>query len=166
MEKTMADIKIYEINAAYVDYLVPHAPLLFHNKKPGQTNERKYIGIVLTIHGLDYFAPLSSFKPKHNQMKETLDFLKIDHYAVINLNCMFPVPASECSYVDFSRISDRRYRSLLLAEYRIIHAMQEKIRKNAASVYKHKLVKGDSTPLAKRCNDFELLETLCAQYHQ
>ena len=58
----MDEIKIYEINSDYVDYLVPSAPLLFHNKKPGQANERKYIGIVLSINGYNYFAPLSSFK--------------------------------------------------------------------------------------------------------
>ena len=30
--------------------------------------------------------------------------------------------------------------------------------KNAAEVYKHKLKQGDTTALAKRCNDFKLLE--------
>lgn len=160
----MDEIKIYEINAAYVDYLVPNAPLLFHNKKPGQTNERKYIGIVLSINDYNYFAPLSSFKPKHYKMKEGLDFLKIGNYAVINLNCMFPVPASECSYVNFAMVNDKKYKTLLLAEYRIIKAMQDKIRKNAASLYKHKQAKGDTTALAKRCNDFALLESLCTKY--
>lgn len=161
----MDEIKIYEINSDYVDYLVPSAPLLFHNKKPGQANERKYIGIVLSINGYNYFAPLSSFKTKHYKMKDGLDFLKIGNYAVINLNCMFPVPAYECSYVNFSTIKDAKYKTLLLAEYRIIKAMQDKIRKNAASLYKHKQTKGDTTALAKRCNDFTMLEGLCAKYH-
>lgn len=78
---------------------------------------------------------------------------------------MFPVPASECSYVNFSTIKDAKYKALLLAEYRIIKAMQDKIRKNAASLYKHKQTKGDTTALAKRCNDFTMLEDLCAKYH-
>ena len=141
----MENIKIYEINAAYINYLVPYAPHLFHNRQQGQANERKYIGIVLQVNGLDYFAPLSSFKPKHRRMKEGLDFIKIKDYAVINLNNMFPVPLSECRYVNFESI-------------------QEKIRKNANTLYKHKQVNGDKTPLAKRCNDFALLETMCKKY--
>lgn len=78
----MESIKIYEIDAAYIDYLVPYAPHLFHNRQKGQANERKYIGVVLQINGFDYFAPLSSFKPKHRKMKEGLDFLKVEDYAV------------------------------------------------------------------------------------
>lgn len=72
----MENIKIYEISSDYIDYLVPIAEHLYHNKKNNQKNERKYIGIVLTINGYDYFAPLSSFKPKHLKMKESIDFYK------------------------------------------------------------------------------------------
>ena len=32
----MDNIKIFEILASYVDYLTPHAPHLFRNKKDGQ----------------------------------------------------------------------------------------------------------------------------------
>ncbi|MBD5502709.1 MAG: hypothetical protein HDR09_02835 [Lachnospiraceae bacterium] len=53
-------IKLYEVNPQYIDYLVPHAPHLFQNKQPGQHNERKYIGIVLNVNNMNYFAPLSS----------------------------------------------------------------------------------------------------------
>lgn len=89
----MENLKIYEIENSYIDHLVPFAPHLFHNKKENQENERKYIGIILTVNGLDYFAPLSSFKEKHKKMKN-----------------------------------------------------------------------GNSPPLAKRCNDFKLLEEKCKEY--
>ncbi|MEY8379170.1 type III toxin-antitoxin system ToxN/AbiQ family toxin, partial [Lachnospiraceae bacterium 56-18] len=62
-------IKLYEVNPKYIDYLIPYAPHLFQNKQPGQSNERKYIGIVLIVNGMNYFAPLSSFKAKHEKMK-------------------------------------------------------------------------------------------------
>ena len=65
----MKNIEFYEVNNAYIDYLLPYAPHLFHNKKPGQHNERKYIGVVLHINDNDYFAPLSSYKSKHDAMK-------------------------------------------------------------------------------------------------
>ena len=102
----MDNIRFYEINAKYVDYLAPYAPHLFHNSKKGQANQRKYIGIVFQINDMEYFAPLSSFKPKHEKMKEGLDFIKILRYAVINLNNMFPVPYSERVYVNFETIKD------------------------------------------------------------
>ncbi len=159
----MDNIKLYEISPAYIKYLIPHAPHLFQNKQAGQHNERKYIGVVLTVNGMDYFAPLSSFKEKHHRMQEGLDFIKIKRYAVINLNNMFPVPDGEYSYVDISKQRDPKYKALLLAEYRYIKSIQERIRKNAKTVYQLK-INGPASPLTKRCNDFSKLEALCKQY--
>lgn len=160
----MENIKLYEVNADYIDYLSAYAPHLFQNKKAGQKNERKYIGIVFQINGLDYFAPLSSFKPKHHRMKEAIDFIKVKDYAVINLNNMFPVPLTQRKYVDIRSERDPHYRALLLAEYRFIKSIQEKIRKNAQNVYKIKIKEGTSSALAKRCNDFLALEKACKEY--
>ena len=160
----MENIKLYEVNADYINYLSAYAPHLFQNKKPGQNNERKYIGIVFQINGLDYFAPLSSFKQKHHRMKEAVDFIKVKDYAVINLNNMFPVPLTERKYVDIRSEKDPHYRALLLAEYRFIKSIQEKIRKNAQNVYIIKIKEGTSSALAKRCNDFLSLEKACNEY--
>ncbi|MCI9626872.1 MAG: type III toxin-antitoxin system ToxN/AbiQ family toxin [Clostridia bacterium] len=160
----MDNIKFYEVNREYINYLLPAAPHLFQNKKPYQQNERKYIGIILRVHNMDYFAPLSSFKPKHRNMHDSVDFLKVKDYAVINLNNMFPVPKSEYTYIDIQREQDLSYRALLRAEYRYIKSIQEKIRKNALVVYSHRLKYGDGTPLGKRCNDFSTLERLYKNY--
>lgn len=89
------NIKFYEVERNYVEYLISCEPQLFHNRKKGQTHERKYIGIILQVNELEYFAPLSSYKPKHKSMREGLDFIKIQTYAVINLNNMFPHPLCE-----------------------------------------------------------------------
>ncbi len=97
-------------------------------------------------------------------MKEGLDFIKIKDYAVINLNNMFPVPPSERKYVDIRAERDPHYRSLLLAEYRFIKSIQDKIWKNAQNIYKIKLKDGNTSALAKRCNDFLLLEKACKDY--
>lgn len=160
----MEKLKIYEIENSYIDYLVPFAPHLFHNKKENQENERKYIGIILTVNDLDYFVPLSSFKEKHSKMKNNMDFLKVGNYAVINLNNMFPVPKSQCVYVEISNETNLQYKKLLLAEYRIITALTDRILKNAKSLYAYKIKNGDATPLAKRCNDFKLLEEKCKEW--
>ena len=159
----MDNIKFYEVSEDYVDYLVPHAPHLFRNKKQGQQNSRKYIGVVLHINEMNYFAPLSSFKDKHHKMNETLDLIKIKNYSVINLNNMFPVPEDCYFYVDISKECNLKYKSLLLAEYRFIKSIQNKIRKNATILYNLKN-KGQKSALTNRCNDFLLLEKLCKEY--
>lgn len=159
----MDNIKLYEVAPRYIKYLSPHAPHLFHNKQAGQHNERKYIGVVLTVNGMEYFAPLSSFKEKHYRMQEGLDFIKVKNYAVINLNNMFPVAPGQYTYVDISKVRDPKYKSLLQAEYRYIKSIQQRIRKNAVTLYGLK-INGPTSPLTKRCNDFAALEKLCREY--
>lgn len=131
----MENIKLYEIDERYIDYLLPLAPHLFKNKKENQKNRRKYIGVILVVNGFEYFAPLSSFKEKHRRMQESLDFFKVKHYAVINLNNMFPVPDGICTYIDISKEPNPKYKALLLAEYRYIKSIRDKIRKNAVIPY-------------------------------
>ena len=129
-----------------------------------EKDKRKYIGIVFQINGMNYFAPLSSYKTKHVKMKESVDFIKIKDYAVINLNNMIPVPNSQIVEIDINKEKDLSYRYLLQAESREINRQKNRIRKNAEIVYSHKIHNGDSTALAKRINDFELLEKLCREY--
>ena len=97
-------------------------------------------------------------------MKESVDFIKIKDYAVINLNNMIPVPNSQIVEIDINKEKDLSYRYLLQAESREINRQKNRIRKNAEIVYSHKIHNGDSTALAKRTNDFELLEKLCREY--
>ncbi|MEC4273404.1 type III toxin-antitoxin system ToxN/AbiQ family toxin [Adlercreutzia sp. R25] len=160
----MKSIAFFTVDEAYVDYLRTVEPRLFGNARPGQGHSRKYLGIIFQVKGMNYFAPLSSFKSKHRKMKNSLDFIKIGEYAVVNLNCMFPAPDAVVSRVDFSQEKDGRYRSLLLAEYRIVKRSQEKIRKNAENLYRHKVEFGNSTKLAARCNDFVALEKASSTY--
>ena len=158
------DIRFYEINNAYIEYLSPFATHLFFNKKSGQSNERKYIGIVLYVNGFKYFAPLSSAKEKHKHMKDSLDFIKVKSYAVINLNNMFPVPETERHYIDINKVENPNYRNLLRNEYRVIKVISKKILKNAQIVYSHKVHNGNKTNLCKRCNDFLLLEEKAKEF--
>ncbi len=165
MGDVMENIKLYEVDNDYINYLSQFAPHLFLNKQPHQSHERKYIGVVLHINDTDYFAPLSSFKPKHSKMPNRIDFIKIKNYAVINLNNMFPVIDGVYTYVDINSVRDIQYKNLLLAEYRFIKSIQNNIRKNALILYKLKVTAADKTPLTERCNDFKLLEEKAAHYN-
>ena len=157
-------IGIYDVDWDYVKYLSQAYPHLYRIKKEDQANSRKYVGIVLEINDMNYFAPLSSYKEKHSRLKDNLDLIKIKKYAVINLNYMFPVPDNCCHMVDFSKEKNPHYRDLLRAEYRYIKMIREKIWKNAKTLYNHKLKNKESTPLAKRCYDFKELESICRAY--
>lgn len=160
----MDNLKFYEIDSGYIDYLSKYETHLFQNKKSEQFNERKYIGIVMNVNDFNYFIPLSSYKDKHRKLKESLDFIKIKQYAVLNINNMFPVPEGKYTYVDFSKVKDNKYKQLLLREYRVIKSIQDKIRKNAIALYQHKIKMGNDTSLAKRCNDFLRLEKACEKF--
>lgn len=55
-KEKILSIKLYEVDHEYIDYLEPFAPHLFHNKKQEQQNERKYIGAILVVDDMKYFA--------------------------------------------------------------------------------------------------------------
>lgn len=160
----MADLEIYEIDSAYIEYLSNFEEHLFKNKKITQDFSRKYIGIILEINGFKYFAPLSSFKPKHKRLCETVDFIKVGIYAVINLNNMFPAPINLCNSVKIENIKNEHYRNLVRAEYRIIKQKTEQIINNAKDVYNHKMINDGKSKLSQRCNDFRKLEMKCKEY--
>ena len=155
-------LKIFEVKSEYIQYLSNYQNHLFLDTN--EKGKRKYIGIVFQINGINFFAPLSSYKTKHVKMKESVDFIKIKDYAVINLNNMIPVPNSQIVEIDINKEKDLSYRYLLQAESREINRQKNRIRKNAEIVYSHKIHNGDSTALAKRTNDFKLLEKLCREY--
>ena len=97
-------------------------------------------------------------------MKDGIDMIKLKEYAVINLNNMFPVPENEYEYIDISAVKDLKYKNLLIAEYRYILHIQNRIKQNAKNIYTIKMRDGDSTPLSKRCHNFKILEEACDNY--
>lgn len=54
-------------------------------------------------------------------MRESVDFIKIKDYAVINLNNMIPIPQSQIVEIDIDKEKDSSYRYLLQAESREIN---------------------------------------------
>ncbi|MBQ9609498.1 MAG: type III toxin-antitoxin system ToxN/AbiQ family toxin [Lachnospiraceae bacterium] len=158
----MFRLKIYEVKTEYIDFLSQYQEHLFLDKN--NANKRKYIGIILDINGHKYFAPLSSFKEKHKKIKESVDFIKIKDYAVININNMIPVPSGQYYLIDINSEKDSHYKYLLQAESREINRQKNRILKNAQIVYSHKKKYGISTLLAKRTNNFDILETACDMF--
>lgn len=71
-------------------------------------------------------------------MKESVDFIKIKDYAVLNINNMIPVPKEQLIELDINAEKDPHYKFLLQAESREINRQKNRIRKNAKIVYNHK----------------------------
>ena len=84
--------------------------------------------------------------------------------AVINLNCMFPVPRGVYHRVSIPDERDSRYRNLLRSEVRLIRRNEQRIMCNAEGIYRYKLSHDDNDRLAARCNDFAALEEACRKY--
>lgn len=105
------NIKIYGVKDSYIKYLSQYQEHLFLHE--GGSSRRKYIGVVLEINHISYFAPLSSFKSKHKKMKESVDFIKIKDYAVININNMIPVPKGQLIELNINAEKDPHYKFLL-----------------------------------------------------
>jgi len=146
----------------------------FDNKIPAMENgkeNRPFIGILLTINNMSYFAPLTSPKPKHTQMKNSLDFMKIDNgkLGAINFNNMIPAPVKHMHKIDLTLKSglskkERNTINLLKKQITWCNANRAKIQKTAENLYR--LIKNNKAPenLLNRCCDFVMLEKACLNY--
>ena len=81
---------------------------------------RPFVGIVLFVNNVQYYAPLTSPKPKHLHMKNQIDFLKIKggEWGAVNFNNMIPVhPGSlkkvEMKILETDSKQDISYKILL-----------------------------------------------------
>ena len=104
-------MKFYHIKEDFITYLRQFDTKVAENKN--QT--RPYVGVVLEINSVKYYAPFSSPKPKHIKMKNGKDFRKINNglYGAINFNNMIPVLDSALIEIDIANIADVKYRRLL-----------------------------------------------------
>ena len=160
-------MKFYHIKDTYINFLRK-----YDEKVPENKNEsRPYVGIVLTIGDIEYYAPFSSPKPKHKKMRNTKDFRKIGGglYGEINFNNMIPLVKSALIYINIKSIDDVKYRSLLLNQYRSIVSDADKIKENASELYS--LIQKDDAELSvyeqkikSRCCNLSVLEKVFRQY--
>ena len=160
-------MKFYHIADEYIEFLKS-----YDSKVPENKNEsRPYVGVVLEINGIKYYAPFSSPKPKHCKMHNSKDFRKIANglYGAINFNNMIPVVDEALKYIDISKIEDERYRNLLNHQYQAILSDAKQIEKTAKKL--HTLIFKNDTELSEfekklklRCCDLRLLEQVYSEY--
>lgn len=158
------------ISEKYVDFLRKNYEPRIPHMDYGSDRLKPFFGYLFETDDFVYVTQVSSPKPKHNKMKDSLDFFKIKQpngrlIAVVNLNYMFPVPKYEVNnllyknidfYVNFSNDKLRnKYIKLLIDELKIICTLP--LEQKAIDLYNRKINKPDDV-VSLRCFDFKCLE--------
>lgn len=144
-------LSFYDVDADYADYLrrfdckVPHIKY--------EAREKFTCGVVLSINGCDYFAPVSS-----KAYKQRTSMIIVDKdgsiLSAIKLNYMFPAPQTVVTRMSISDIrrDDSSYANLLQKEYEFCRANEGEILKVAKRVY------------SIGCNPRHFLNGLCCNF--
>jgi len=153
----------YEVNADYISYL-----LQFDSKVPrvdysSTSKHDKFLcGVVLSVNGYDYFAPISSFAvPQRTNM--IIRNEKNKGISSIRFSFMIPVPKSVIAVKNFDNEPAPAYRRLLDMELQFCRKNSKTIHRAARHVYTT-VVGGKDPIMLKNCCNFKTLETACDAY--
>jgi len=156
-------LNFYEVSADYISYL-----LRFDSKVPrvdySATSKRdKFLcGIVLSVNGHDYFAPITSFTtPQRTNMIIKNEENKA--ISSIRFSFMIPVPSNVIAIKIIKDEPSPKYRRLLDLELRFCRENSKTINRLAKFVYST-VVESKDPIMVKNCCDFKKLETACAEY--
>lgn len=161
-------LKIVKIDSNYCDYLRKYDKRVVYNM--GEKELRPFVGILFKINDLEYFAPLSSPKPKHLKMKNTIDFFKIKdgELGAINFNNMIPVNKENYQVinVNITRKNDKeiKYQELLKDQLNWLNENYIQVKNKSYKLYN--LYKNDklASNIKSRCCNFTLLEEISNNY--
>ena len=134
------NLRIVRVDSDYCDYLRKFDNKVAYNKNEKEL--RPFIGILFKIDTCEYFAPLSSPKPKHKTMKNTLDFIKIKdgELGALNFNNMIPVSIDNYSLVDLNKetltVSEMKYQKLLREQLAWLNANYNQVKNKSFKLYK------------------------------
>jgi hypothetical protein len=165
----MSKIRLYKIDLEYIKYLHMNydSRVQYHSGKSDEYNSnRPYIGVVLNIDNMDYFAPLEHPRPEHMKIKSNTHIVKIKNgrYGLIALNNMIPVHKS--LLIDFD-INKEKNRAVLITQYQFFNNNKSDIYNRANEVYNKRINKPNDFILKVYC-DFKKLEdglkTYCEEH--
>ena len=159
-------IQIVKIDSNYCDYLRQYDNRVPYNA--GIKELRPFIGILFKVENCEYFAPLSSPKPKHSKLLNTLDVIKIadGKLGIINFNNMIPVSNDVIQKLDIRPSSsdtpkEREYKELLNNQLDWCNDNIDNIIKKANKLYRLITQSPEkSINLTRRCCDFKKLEAV------
>ena len=172
-------MKWINVNEDYLNYLRKTESRIPRTDY-GDDKYKPFFGILFEVGDLCYVTQVSHAQPKHNGLKQQKDFYKIydpKHpnrlIAVINLNYMFPIPKTETSPFEKSKIHTYRtfkseiekskYIDLLDTELTAINSMD--IGTKAKDLYVFKYERPEHA-ISRRCLDFKAIEKLALQFNK
>ncbi len=162
------ELKLVIIDKNYCDYLRKYDKKVPYNFDKKQN--RPFVGVLFKIGNINYYAPLSSPKPKHLKMHNSIDFLKLDNgkMGAINFNNMIPVLERNIKYINIQELflSKDEYQILLRKQHRWLNRHTYLILKKSIHLYELYTVNKLPKKLADRCCNFKLLEEKCMEYNQ
>lgn len=161
--------KLVRINENYCDYLRQ-----FDDKVPYNKNSKKlrpFVGILFSINECMYFAPLSSPKPKHLKMYDTIDFLRLDsgRLGAINYNNMIPVKSNNIYEIDLNSKPEKnweKYNYLLKLQIYWLNRNYDLVITKAKALYFDYTNANLPENILSRCCNFKLLEEKCNLYEE
>lgn len=150
----MEKLRFYTIRYSYLNYLC------YRDSKIRKKNDRPYLGVVLTINDIDYFAPLCSPKAKmRDWTNKKSDVYLIDEgkLGFIDFANMIPVHSYNVFQTEIRQLTDKKYANLLNKQYSMINKNRDTILRKAKHVYN---LRKKNNPGFKQCLDFNALEKL------
>ena len=129
----MSELKLYEISEEYISYISTVEKNVFSSKENDRNHTRKYLGIVYSINGYNYYIPLSSPKNSDYRMENGVQKIRgsivpiiritsqsssgeLELKGTLKLSNMIPVPASELTLYDVEHEQDLFYKALIHKE--------------------------------------------------
>jgi len=157
-------MKIYKVDLDYIKFLYQSDNRVQYNSdyNDSKNENRPYIGIVLSINGLNYFAPLEHPRPKHANLKSNPHIYKIKNgrLGLIGLNNMIPVPVEALISFDIKKDPNS---AILQSQYVECKNNWNVIQRKANDIYRRRTIKPNKFEQDVYC-DFKLLETECKKY--
>lgn len=174
----MDKLKLYTVDDNYMKYLFQFDDRVRYWESPNYKRDRKYVGVVLTINGFEYFAPLSS--PKETDYfyskgvkqirKSIIPIIRLvtdkgELLCKIKLSNMIPVRQDCLELYDVDNEPDRKYKDLILEEIICIRKSKDEIIKNARVLYNQKVKGYQNIKYLDSTIDFKLLEEASLKYN-
>lgn len=153
-------LKLYRVTNHYLNFLREIEPKIPMNKDNGK--DRPFVGIVLSVNGIKYIAPLSS-----KLGKSQTDFkvkVRNEHKATIRFAYMFPIVEKALIEIDYTSEFkiDFKYTALLINEDLYIN--QHKTRIYEIATKTHTNVISKRFGFENFCCDFAKLEDKYKSY--
>lgn len=173
----MHELKLYEVSEKYISYISTIERNVFSSKENDRNHTRKYLGIVYSINGYNYYIPLSSPKNSDYRLENGVQKIRrsiipiiritapsssgeLELKGTLKLSNMIPVPASELTLYDMEHEQDLFYKALIHKEMLFIRKNKNKIIQNAKILYKQKKENSPTIGYLKSTVNFTLLEQM------